>query len=238
MKTSMIYRQRSKPFFVASILFAAGLSFLVFWQPVRSMFLNALIKARLYFLPEIAELNSSTEVLYLLHQIEDLRRENRLLSKRVSIAPDKFRAVPARIVIAPSRLFLDVLFIDAGRQDVSRGDIVHYNGIVLGRIAETADSWSRVDLISAFGVVNSVRLGPKKELALEASGMGGGEMAAEAPANLKVYAGDPVWFGGSQEFLAGLVEKIEVDARSPFQKIIIRVPINTASVSRVWVLAL
>lgn len=234
---SMIYRRRSREglFFALIFLLAAGLVFWFFWQAARNTFLDALIKARLYFFPEIAELSSSKEVLYLLHQIEDLRRDNRLLSLETQ---HKFRAVPARVVIAPNHFFLDALFIDVGLKEVGPGDIVYYNGIVLGQVAETADSWSRVNLISALGGVSSIRLGPQKELSLEALGMGGGEMMAEAPANLEVHTGDPAWFGGSPEFLAGLVEKIEVDARSPFQKIVIRAPVNTASVLRVWVLAL
>ncbi|MFA6253650.1 MAG: rod shape-determining protein MreC [Candidatus Paceibacterota bacterium] len=182
----------------------------------------------------------------LLAENKNLREENRKLKNSLlaqnSIIADNVRLrsifgrnqnsikpVVARVIFLPNFVPYNNLLLDIGKNNRSRsfqvGDLVVADGtILIGRVAEIDDTYTKVRLISAEANL-SVTIGVKNVPAI-ASGSGVGNFTITLPKDTPVFEGDRVTTPSLGNYLIGSVGHIEKMASRPTQTILVRTPVN------------
>lgn len=163
-------------------------------------------------------------------QIDLMAKENERL-KELWGRKEKQNLVLAGILTRPNRSPYDTFIIDAGTDlGIKKGQRVFALGdILIGTVEYSRDHTSLVKLFSSYGNVFEATIGKEKGLPLSVSGMGGGSFLSAAPKTLEVKEGDPVIVPDLSLTIIGYVEKILIDPRDPFVKILISsaVPLNS-----------
>lgn len=216
-----------KPSRCIFIIFWAALAALVFFNKTSALLHNALIGTTVFLLPDRIALQESKNNLFAAMQISQMVAENEKLREALMIA-GKYRIIPARVKLGGGYLFLDSLLIDEGlNAGIKEGDaVVTENNILIGVISSAGNNWSKVKKTGSLGekVVLVAADGLAAGVIFEAAGVGGGELIAEFPTvrnSPVIKAGDIVRWGGNQDFIAGLVDKVDFDENNFVGKITI-----------------
>ncbi|TSC68003.1 MAG: Uncharacterized protein G01um101472_207 [Parcubacteria group bacterium Gr01-1014_72] len=182
-----------------------------------------------------------------------LRAENEALRSRVAAMQTEARALPflaeeanevalffsrtdlangrralAHVLAPPPRSPYDTLLIDAGEeQGIHVGDLVGASPhSVLGRIERLGKRTALVKLFSTPGETLPVVI-ENTAVAFDAIGRGGGNFEMKIPREADVVAGAGIFLpGGPTKGMVGIVEFIEADETSSFQRVLFKSPIN------------
>ncbi|MES3031109.1 MAG: rod shape-determining protein MreC [Patescibacteria group bacterium] len=121
----------------------------------------------------------------------------------------------------------DIFILDIGtREGVEKGNPVYALGnILIGEVADSLKSTSKVKLYSSFGEKFDVFIGPKS-LSASALGRGGGSFEAELPRDSEVREGDSVAIPAISGGTFGVVTKVLADPARPFATILFSQPFN------------
>lgn len=145
--------------------------------------------------------------------------------------------VLAGTITRPNRSAYDTFIIDAGKDlGVAKGQRVLTGGnILIGTIKDSYGHTSLVSLYSSYGNVFDAKIEPttltekNKNIIIKVSGQGGGSFEATVPGALDIIIGDRIVVPSLGHILIGYVEKVLIDPRDPFVKILINsaVPLNS-----------
>jgi len=157
---------------------------------------------------------------------EILKKENEELKTALS-RPDKNDFIFAYVESRPPQSPYDILFVDMGSENgVKNGmQVIAYNDILIGYIAETSNNSSKIKLTSFPGEeTNAVLFSSNNQVI--AVGKGGGNFEIKIPKSIEVNTGEKVVTIGANPMLLGMIEKIEINPSDPFQKLYFRFPFN------------
>ncbi|MBI2099948.1 MAG: hypothetical protein HYT48_01245 [Candidatus Vogelbacteria bacterium] len=172
-----------------------------------------------------------TELRLRLMDRDALAADNAALRALLGYYPAPPLVVVARILAHPWTSPYDILVVDSGsnftKQIIAPGaEVLLYNTIALGRVAEVTGETAKIKLFSAGGNELPVLVGPER-LPVVAEGRGGGNFLVELPREAKVGVGDTIyteWRGRS--LVVGNVGDVEKVSGASLQKIYFRYPIN------------
>ena len=146
---------------------------------------------------------------------------------------DRYEEVPKRIfavVLAkPDVTPYDTLIIDVGRDNnISVGDLVVVENVVLGEVAESYQTSSKVRLYSSYDQQVVVSIGDNA-IGAEARGLGGGNFEIELPRNVDVFVGDFIYIPDIHPRILGTIEYINSNPNDAFERILFRSPVSLFS---------
>ena len=140
--------------------------------------------------------------------------------------PERILAV---VLAKPDITPYDTLIIGVGKNsNVSKGDLVLVENVVLGEIAEAYRDSSKVRLYSSSGEQITVFIGDEA-IGADAHGLGGGNFEMELPRNVNVFVGDFIYTPNIYPRLLGTVEYINSDSNEVFERILFKSPVNLFS---------
>lgn len=157
---------------------------------------------------------------------EVLEKENADM-KEILGRHDKERFTAGYILSRPSVSPYDVLVVDVGSEaGIEKGMAATvYGDIVIGYIEEVFAKNSKIKLISfPKNETNAVAL--SSNIPVAAIGKGGGNMEIILPKDAEIKEGERIVTMGGEPMLVGIVEKIQSDESDPFQKLLLRIPVN------------
>lgn len=142
---------------------------------------------------------------------------------------DKSLPIVGEVIFLPNFVPYQTLLLDVGRNNLSKklkvGDLAVANGSVLvGRVAEVGDWYSKVKLISAESSL-SVVIG-SSNISAVAVGSGAGNFSISLPKGTKVYAGDRVVAPLYNNLLIGTVGYVKKNPSQPNQTVLVKTPVN------------
>lgn len=121
----------------------------------------------------------------------------------------------------------DVLLIDIGSKNgIKAGmEVTAYADILIGYVSEVFSNTSKVKLISfPKNEMNAVVL--SSNIPVTAIGRGGGNMEIILPKEVEIKEGEKIVIPGINPLILGIIEKIESVPTDPFQKLLLRIPVN------------
>ncbi|KKQ35110.1 MAG: hypothetical protein US50_C0025G0004 [Candidatus Nomurabacteria bacterium GW2011_GWB1_37_5] len=135
--------------------------------------------------------------------------------------------VLAVILSKPNKSIYDTLIIDVGEnKDIKIGQKVYaYGNILIGEIAEVYGATAKVKLFSTYGEKLEVVL-DGNDIYTDAVGRGGGTFEITLPRNVLAEKGQAILFPDINVYPLAYIESIISDERDPFQKILLRSPVN------------
>ena len=149
----------------------------------------------------------------------------------------------ASLLAVPSDDFpFGLILLDVGRANATRelavGDEVRAgNNVILARIVEVSDTYSKARLFSASGEATPVIIGADN-LAAEAKGAGGGNFTVSLPRGVNVEPGDLIKLSSaSEELVLGVVAEITGEPSDPFQTVLFKSPVNVNEIRNVEIYA-
>lgn len=168
-----------------------------------------------------------------------LQQENKELMVQMGreVTEDS-RSIIATVLSGPNIPPYESLIIDIGRdQGISVGDRVIYEpNIVLGEISQVYERSSKVKLYSMSGTLTDVLISnSEKSLHTIATGYAGGNFYIELPSDIVLERGIRVLIPGSDIYILGVVDYIEVDPVTASQKVLVKYPINIKNIRFVHV---
>ena len=133
------------------------------------------------------------------------------------------------VLAKPDMTPYDTLIIDVGKDNnILIGDLVIVENVILGEVAETYQTSSKVRLYSSSGERVTVFIGDNAVTA-EAHGLGGGNFEIELPRNVDVFVGDSIYIPKFHPQILGTVEHINSDPNDTFERILFRSPVSLFS---------
>lgn len=195
------------------------------------------LASKINFLRPSDELTQEFTASFLSEKISGLEKENRLLRESLGL-PDQGSEIPAKVTLGGGYIFSDALYINAGADSgIRENDLaVSEEKIFIGKVSETGENWSRISPIGALGSKVALRLGENKEITVEATGLGRGELIAELPKDMVIMSDEIVWLGEKPEFTVGLIaETDQVEGRN-IQNIIIKSPLPLGSLLNILII--
>lgn len=189
---------------------------------------KSLAEENFFLKNKLVELEIKTAVL------EDLRKENEKL-KGVFSQNKESSLIAASIISRYGYRDYDSLIIDAGlNQGAKEGmPVTAYGEVLLGYIAEIAPSSSRVKFISFPGEETSIFI--DDSVSAIAVGAGGENLEIMLPRGVEVKIGSRIK-SLENSLLLGFAEKIAGEPADPFQKILLRLPVNIHELRQVYLL--
>lgn len=186
---------------------------------------------------KISELESEiTELKIKTANGEILQKENDELRAAAGLGEKKRGKVTAMIFGKPPILPYDTLLVNAGEnKNVRAGDKVFAGGILIGKIAETTGSVSKVVLYGKTGEKILVLLGPKA-IETETDGRGDGNFVVRLPREVVINEGDMVVLAEAGGETLGVIKKISKEDPDPFQTILWRTFVNPMNLKWVEIL--
>ncbi len=146
------------------------------------------------------------------------------------------------IISRPPQSPYDILIIDAGSDnEVKAGMLVTaYGNVLLGYVAEVFPTISKVKLISFSNeetnvLIESAGIGTSTAVSAIAIGRGGENLEIKLPSSIAINSGDQVKTMGAFPFIAGTIEKVEINLSDPFQKLLFRLPVNIQELKYVMI---
>lgn len=172
-------------------------------------------------------------------QVEVLKQENKDLSWVLNRLPPKEEVAVAQVLTGPDQNPYDTFLIDLGRKNttfrVSTSSLVtDIDGLVLGRLDQVSDRWSRVYLFSTPGKTVPVVIGTTTIRAV-AQGVGGGNFVIDVPHGTEVSLGGIVKLASDPTRILGLIEKITSDQSKTYNHLLVRYPLNIFMIRHVIV---
>ncbi len=158
-----------------------------------------------------------------------LYHENVILKEHLGRYEKEPERIFAVVLAKPDMTPYDTLIIDVGKDDdISVGDLIVVENVVLGEVAETYQTSSKVRLYSSHGERVTVFIGDNA-IGAEAQGLGGGNFEIELPRNVDVFVGDSIYIPEFHPQILGIVEHISSDPNDTFERILFRSPVNLFS---------
>lgn len=170
------------------------------------------------------------------NQIDRVEKENERL-KDLWGRKEKQTLVLARILTRPNRTPYDTFIIDAGADlGVKKGQRVFALGnILIGTVEYSRERATLVKLFSSHGNFFDAIVEGDKNIPLSVSGKGGGSFEAIVPKTLEIKEGEAIIVPDLSRTIIGYVEKILIDPRDPFVKILINSAIPLNSINEVQI---
>jgi cell shape-determining protein MreC len=141
----------------------------------------------------------------------------------------------AHVVTVPNRSLYDTFVIDGGEDvGIAIGQTVYaFDSIALGTISAVADTHATVSLFSTSGRETPGSVGGNN-VSVALIGRGGGEYEVRLPRDLQFTTGELIAYQSTHTAVLAEIERIATDPRDPFQRLIVKVPINLQALK--WVL--
>jgi len=112
------------------------------------------------------------------------------------------------------------------------GDLVFYQNIVIGTIADKSSTYTTIELFSTPDkVIPAVINGTQ----FEAKGLGGGRYVLETSKDFEVKEGDAIAYPFEKIVLLGVVGQIETSESELFKKVYFNIPVTLDSISYITV---
>lgn len=173
---------------------------------------------------------------------ENLEKENIALKsvfspEALDKLPREKKLILASVIYRPSLTPFDTLIIDSGSRDgIKEGMLVSaFGNVLLGYTEDVFPDISKIKLISSFGEEINVIL-ESSQISAIALGRGAENLEITLPKSLEAKLGERIMTLGRQPLLVGFIERIERQTADPFQKIIIRLPVNIQRLKEVFIL--
>ena len=158
-----------------------------------------------------------------------LYHENIALKGRLGRYEKEPERTLAVVLAKPDMTPYDTLIIDVGKDDnVSVGDTILFENVILGEVSEAYQTTSKVWLYSSHGEYVDVFIGDNA-ITAEAKGLGGGNFEIELPRNVDVFVGDSIYIPKFHPQILGIVEHINSDPNDAFERILFRSPVSLFS---------
>ncbi len=164
--------------------------------------------------------------------------QEEIMNLRQFRLPDKENVLVAKVLKNSGAFNYDTLVLDIGSANLSSNiklslgqKVIISDNVLLGELVEISETVSKAKLYSTPSRKTKVIIGPKNIDAV-AEGRGGGNYLVTLPVGLEFKLGDVVrTIIGDDEYIIGVVEKIEKRPEVPFQKLYIKQPINLYNLS-------
>ena len=167
-----------------------------------------------------------------------LIEENNRLREILGRKDELVTPIIASLLATPDDFPYGLILLDAGRNNTTRpvrvGDEVRVgSNVILARVVEVSDTYSKARLLSASGETTPVIIGADN-LAAEARGLGGGNFSVFLPRGVNVEPGDQIKLPSTRtELVLGVVAEIKGEPSDPFQEVLFKSPINVNEVRNV-----
>lgn len=140
---------------------------------------------------------------------------------------EKEKLLLANVMAKPDQSPYDTIILDVGNNyDVEVGDKVLVSGsTIIGEIKEVGAKASKAVLLTSYGEESGGTVFGKN-ISLKLVGRGGGNFIAELPRGVSIERGEQIISDGIFPHTLGIVDSIFSDARSPFQGILVKSPVN------------
>lgn len=163
-----------------------------------------------------------------------LRTENELLKKELSRTDGQGKGVLARVITLPDVAIYDTIIIDTGvAEGAAVGQKVYaFGSVALGTVTDVREHQATVTLFSA----------PGRETAATASGTnttvtligrGAGEYEVRMPRDIAFSEGETIVEQTIHSSVLATIQKVVSDPRDPFQRLLVKAPVNLQNVP--WV---
>ncbi len=174
-----------------------------------------------------------------LKTLDLLKRENEELMVQMGRETTrKASSTIATVLSGPNVPPYESLIIDIGKNSgVVVGDRVIYQpNILLGEIVSVANNSAKVKLYSASGVLTDVFVPSDNLVRAVAVGYGGGTFSIELPSSVSVEKGMQILIPGSDIYILGVVDYVNIDPITASQRLLVRYPVNVKNIRYVHVL--
>lgn len=167
-----------------------------------------------------------------------LIEENTRLREILGRNDDLETPIIASLLGTPKDFPYGLILLDVGRDNTTKtlkvGDDVRVgNNVILARIVEVSDKYSKARLLSTSGETTPVIIG-RDNLAAEARGLGGGNFSVSLPRGVNVEPGDQIKLPNERvELVLGVVAEIKGEPSDPFQEVLFKSPVNVNEVRNV-----
>ena len=203
--------------------------FLLFKIKIKKWFRinSAIFREKRELLKEIDGLKekaSQSEAVLL--EADSLKQENKNILSLFNRKQER-NYILAAVLFKPPQVFYDSLVIDAGaNQGLAPGmAVTAYGDTLLGYVSDVSSSVSKVKLISSLNEETNVVF-QDSGLSVVALGKGGENFEISLPRSAEIKVGEKLLNLEANPLLVGIVERIEKNDASPFQKIFFRLPLN------------
>jgi cell shape-determining protein MreC len=141
----------------------------------------------------------------------------------------------ARVIVPPNRSLYDTIVLDVGEdEDIEVGQSVYaFGSIALGTISEVSKNSSTVLLFSASGR-ETTGTTAGSDLAVTLIGRGAGEYEIRMPRDITFEQGGVISSQSLDIHPLATIQKIIVDPRDPFQRLLAKAPVNLQTMK--WVI--
>lgn len=131
--------------------------------------------------------------------------------------------------------YFDGLIIDVGEESGAKQGmkVIAYGNILIGRISEVYQNYSKIKLISENDHEENVFLGISGISAI-ARGQGNYEFLIELPSSIETALGESVYTLSPRPYLIGILEKIEKSESESLQKLHFIYPFNFSELRSVF----
>jgi cell shape-determining protein MreC len=159
---------------------------------------------------------------------KDLEIENRNLLSVMGRLPNT-DYILGNVLASPRQSAYKRLIIDLGDTDISIGSLALAEGyLAIGLVDETFGQTSFVKPFSEASAQTSM-IHQDSGTMVTVRGGGGSHLFFDAPRDLEVSEGDLLVYPGGGNYISGVVEDVEFDARDSSKKVSARLPANVNS---------
>lgn len=164
--------------------------------------------------------------------------QEEIINLRQFRLPDKANVLVAKVLKNSGAFNYDNLVLDIGSSNLAPNvklalgqKIIISDNVLLGELVEISETVSKAKLYSTPNRKTKVIIGPANIDGI-AEGRGGGNYLVTLPVGLEFKLGDVVrTIINDNEYIVGVVEKIEKTPEIPFQKLYIKQPVNLYNLS-------
>src|SRR3989344_2234913 len=217
------------------------LSVLIFWalrQPLSNATLIFLNSLNVFTWTQdqtekkcLMEKNESLDLA--LARVGILEKENNSLREILDRLPanQKVAIVSSSLMSSPYGTFL----IDLGANNgIALGqEVISVDSILLGKIIEVYQSIAKVELYSSYG--NEIEAVLEDGTHVKLIGAGSQNYILILPKDIIVQTGSRLIAPGLEKYLIGNADDIDKNPNDPFQRILIRNPVNILTLNKVYV---
>ncbi len=173
--------------------------------------------------------------------LKNLEKENDTLksvfsSEGLNRLREDNKFILASIIYRPPFTPFDFIIIDSGSENgIEEGMIVSaFGNVLLGYTEDIFTDSSKIKMISSFGEETNVILEFSQTPAI-AFGRGAENLEITLPKAVAAEIGERVMTLGKYPLLVGFIERIERQTTDPYQKIILRLPVNIQYLGQVFI---
>ncbi|MDO8493684.1 MAG: rod shape-determining protein MreC [bacterium] len=174
-----------------------------------------------------------------LESLSSVKKENEdLMSEMGRVIPQTEDPIIASVLSGPNIPPYGNLIIDVGReQDISVGDRVVYSpNVVIGEVSQVFARVSRVKLYSTDGTQTDVMILADVPIHAVVKGYGGGNFFVELPSSVALSIGNEIFIPGSDNYILGVIDNIDIDPITSSQGVLIKYPMNIKNIRFVHVI--